>query len=501
MTQNHKRGFTLIELLVVIAIIAVLASIMFPVFAKAKEKASQSTCISNLKQLATASAMYVQDNKRYPEGATWVTDLGGYVNNNKKMFSCPTDPNADGYVSYNYNGCLNGADGKGITSESVLNASETGLCIDGVSKKYPEGKTINGGTFEGRVDARHDSGYTIAFVDGHASYTPKKTAKTDGSDASGAYGRAFFFPPAFGWINNPGAGIIPPSGATVDSSMFNYGGSSTVEPIILSAVKGWIQKGGYEASFTGIEGSGYCAEPGTDLGASSNSTSPAIAGSITANWGAVPFDYWSDPAIKCVASDALGIIVSAASKLPITKINSTQAQSYFSGTLPAGVTTLNVYERTSDSGTYAFFHKWVTAGTSGTAKIINVASTAEMIAKVGADPFGIGYASLGDVDPNLCTILDLDCAARAAVASPVIAAVPACVQTYSRAAVAKGAGVGGWIFQRPLFAKANNANVAAAGILSYMTDKATFQKSLPFQTSFFAPKAAATDYLSSTKTW
>ncbi len=56
-----QRGFTLIELLVVIAIIAVLASILFPVFARAREKARQTSCLSNLKQLATAAAMYGDD--------------------------------------------------------------------------------------------------------------------------------------------------------------------------------------------------------------------------------------------------------------------------------------------------------------------------------------------------------------------------------------------------------------------------------------------------------
>lgn len=68
----QRKGFTLIELLVVIAIIAILAAILFPVFAKAREKARQSTCTSNLKQIMTSLNMYGQDyDERFPSGPNW----------------------------------------------------------------------------------------------------------------------------------------------------------------------------------------------------------------------------------------------------------------------------------------------------------------------------------------------------------------------------------------------------------------------------------------------
>jgi prepilin-type N-terminal cleavage/methylation domain-containing protein/prepilin-type processing-associated H-X9-DG protein len=109
--QNGRpcsTGFTLIELLVVIAIIAILAAILFPVFAQAREKARQTACLSNLKQVGTALMMYVQDydetnpirndgvqNFNDPAAATFRPNFLGSLTpytKNKDIYACPSVP-------------------------------------------------------------------------------------------------------------------------------------------------------------------------------------------------------------------------------------------------------------------------------------------------------------------------------------------------------------------------------------------------------------------------
>jgi len=85
--MTRGGGFTLIELLVVIAIIAILAAILFPVFSKAREKARQTTCTSNQKQLATATMMYVQENNEIMPGTDFWSAVDGASG---KILICPT---------------------------------------------------------------------------------------------------------------------------------------------------------------------------------------------------------------------------------------------------------------------------------------------------------------------------------------------------------------------------------------------------------------------------
>jgi len=106
MPTNARRAFTLIELLVVIAIIAILAAILFPVFAKAREKARQSSCQSNEKQMALAVHQYVSDyDERFPAAwvyspnptqSAWVQVIYPYAKN-AQMFVCPSQPTPFSY--------------------------------------------------------------------------------------------------------------------------------------------------------------------------------------------------------------------------------------------------------------------------------------------------------------------------------------------------------------------------------------------------------------------
>src|SRR5262250_2612097 len=96
---GRKRAFTLIELLVVIAIIAILAAILFPVFAQAREKARGISCLSNTKEMGLAVLMYVQDyDETFPIGAqadwnnSWPTKVQPYIKN-LAVFRCPDDSN------------------------------------------------------------------------------------------------------------------------------------------------------------------------------------------------------------------------------------------------------------------------------------------------------------------------------------------------------------------------------------------------------------------------
>ncbi len=149
-----RRGFTLIELLVVIAIIAILAAILFPVFARAREKARQTTCISNQRQLTASLMMYVQDNdEQLPtSGSVWQE-----LNLDPGVLICPTAGRSkvNGYGFNEYLG-----------EQSLGSVVSPMMAVTFADAK----SATNSITFPNDdLDPRHSSAIVLACLDGHVA--------------------------------------------------------------------------------------------------------------------------------------------------------------------------------------------------------------------------------------------------------------------------------------------------------------------------------------------
>jgi prepilin-type N-terminal cleavage/methylation domain-containing protein/prepilin-type processing-associated H-X9-DG protein len=222
-SPSPRRGFTLIELLVVIAIIAILAAILFPVFARARERGRQTACLSNLRQLALANRMYSGDNDGYfvPAAPGYSNGPSGddnhrwfgvrvngrfeprsgplvpYMNDGGALRQCPSfhantgfDRGTGGYV---YNdvgvgskvlrlGFVPGAYDGSVSASHIKRPSDTAMFADGAIDtgkglaEYaflvppPEiAKAVFGYILDPTVHFRHNGRADVAFVDGHAA--------------------------------------------------------------------------------------------------------------------------------------------------------------------------------------------------------------------------------------------------------------------------------------------------------------------------------------------
>jgi len=195
----RQRGFTLIELLVVIAIIAILAAILFPVFARAREKARQVNCLSNLKQLGLAFFMYTSDyDEMFPFAYNWKTNLQPYIRNTQ-INVCPSRKQLPWYYGQGYNIGLTAPPGAfavpGVQSQSEaaiaspsykILVAEWDRCNSG-PPVGPTGLFAGGATCYWAVTRVHNGGSNVLFCDGHAKWMRPDDyhSSTEYADASG----------------------------------------------------------------------------------------------------------------------------------------------------------------------------------------------------------------------------------------------------------------------------------------------------------------------------
>ncbi len=187
-----KRGFTLIELLVVIAIIAILAAILFPVFARAREKARQTSCLSNLKQIGLAILMYAQDYdeqlvrsegyRSFAELSTptgrcyWFMRIEPYIKN-YQIFSCPSygsnrvysggtsgvHPDFPNGVNYSYNTY------GGRALAQIRHPAAWGMVVDGTNNYWRLQRPPSSNHYQWAF-TRHNDGWNAVMGDGHAKW-------------------------------------------------------------------------------------------------------------------------------------------------------------------------------------------------------------------------------------------------------------------------------------------------------------------------------------------
>lgn len=193
-SKTAKRGFTLIELLVVIAIIAILAAILFPAFARARENARRASCQSQEKQIGLGILQYAQDyDERYPPRengpggsiVTWHENLQPYLKSTQ-IFKCPSNPGKDGNATVVLNTTdipISYAINSNIADQSMAAISSVATTVMIGEAKLQYTDLLANNMYVGHLQTTN-----VLFVDGHVksmrapqTCVAPNTWKADGS--------------------------------------------------------------------------------------------------------------------------------------------------------------------------------------------------------------------------------------------------------------------------------------------------------------------------------
>jgi len=188
----RRKGFTLIELLVVIAIIAILAAILFPVFARARSKAKQTACLSNMKELALSVLMYTSDHDGVlplvwyassPSWTGWIDVTEPYVKN-QDIYKCPAVFQQYPGIGYNVHLGLHTPSPSPVSEEEVEFPAEVIVVGDSAQgSRYGFFRPLHWAAEWQRnsycIQARHNGGPNAAFVDGHAKWISRDESWKD----------------------------------------------------------------------------------------------------------------------------------------------------------------------------------------------------------------------------------------------------------------------------------------------------------------------------------
>ena len=408
--RHGVKRLTIVEGLVIFCALAILAWILFPLFApRHGGKSSAALCLSQVRQISVAIQMYCQDNKgRYP-GDPWTTGVYSYLGGAYKVFFCPSDVANDTVqvCSYAYNGILLAPDHSGINEAQVSSPVDVGVMCDaspsralGTDSYYPIAPLMDPAEHGATPAARHSKGIVMGFADGHAKYIPEVGNE---KEMTSLVTKGFLMASALGWVDNPAGGMADFPLTEKSTDTLTLGGEPCTQVLLRAAAAAWKQKTGGKIAHSPFKGQ-Y---------ADANRTASYL-------WGVADGERPAGNAVE-LARDEVVVIVSRNTHLtqPYISTRNPSTPNEFPCIDSAQLGQMlhegrnakwQAYTYDELSGTRRFFTRVLTVNGQPLAigKQANVvADDLQMVDAVANDPVGIGYCSSAAVDFDRVSILAL----------------------------------------------------------------------------------------------